>query len=222
MKPCVVITCEHATNRVPAKAQKDIAPKAETHFAYDLGAKSIAQYLAKELKAPLFLGGISRLVTDLNRSPNHKKRWGPLSACFSDSELSAIEKKYYLNYQEQVYQCMDAIKAPILHFSIHSFTPELNGEIRNADLGILFDPGRPGELRTAKELQAHVKKSMPEIRIRRNYPYLGKTDGFVSCLRKRYTPKKYIGLEIEFNQGTAIQNKNLHNCILAFLTTTVK
>ncbi len=214
MKQKIIITCEHATNQVPTKAKQAIKAKAQTHFAYDLGAKEIAQYFAKQLKSPLFLGEISRLVTDLNRSPNHKKRWGELSHHFTETELAEIEKKYYLDYREKIFKCMDAQTDFILHLSIHSFTPELNGEVRNADLGLLFDPARQPEIHFAKQLQKHLKETLPEVRVRRNYPYLGKTDGLVSCLRKRYSPQKYAGIEIEFNQGTAIKNKQLQNKIL--------
>lgn len=217
MKRAVVFTCEHATNRVPSKVKKAIASKKDTHFAYDIGAKAIASFLSKSIKAPLFLGEISRLVVDLNRSPNHKKRWGELSSHFSETDLSQIEQRYYLGYQNKIYNCIDGLKGSVLHFSIHSFTPELNGEVRNADLGLLFDPSRPGEVQVVKELQAYLKKHIPSVRVRKNYPYLGKTDGFVSCLRKRYSVKKYIGVEVEFNQGTAIQNKPLHKCLLDFL-----
>ena len=41
----------------------------------------------------------------------------------------------------------------------------------------------------------------PSLRIRRNYPYLGKADGFVTHLRRRFKSEDYIGIELEMNQA---------------------
>jgi hypothetical protein len=40
----------------------------------------------------------------------------------------------------------------------------------------------------------------PDLRVRSNYPYLGKGDGFTSFLRKRHGSSQYIGIELEVNQ----------------------
>ena len=37
----------------------------------------------------------------------------------------------------------------VVHIASHSFTPELNGHVRTADVGMLYDPGRPGEVEFA-------------------------------------------------------------------------
>ena len=91
--------------------------------------------------------------------------------------------------------------AEILHLSIHSFTPELNGEIRNADLGILYDPSRKEESALAKKIQKNLILIAPDLRVRKNYPYQGKNDGHTTALRKIFPPEKYIGFEIEMNQA---------------------
>ncbi len=38
------------------------------------------------------------------------------------------------------------------------------------------------------------------LKIRRNYPYLGKADGFTTYLRRRFLPCDYAGIELEVNQ----------------------
>ena len=90
----------------------------------------------------------------------------------------------------------------MLHLSIHSFTPVLHGQTRNADIGLLYDPGRAGERRLAVAWQKALRKRVPSLRVRRNYPYLGKADGFTTHLRRRF-PRAYLGLELEVNQALA-------------------
>ena len=38
-----------------------------------------------------------------------------------------------------------AARKQVLHVAVHSFTPVLHGERRNADVGLLYDPARPRE-----------------------------------------------------------------------------
>ena len=88
----------------------------------------------------------------------------------------------------------------MLHFSVHSFTPVLNGEVRNADAGFLYDPKRKGEKEICLYLQKYLAEQVPGVRVRRNYPYLGISDGLTKQMRMRYPEKKYLGIEIEVNQ----------------------
>jgi hypothetical protein len=38
------------------------------------------------------------------------------------------------------------------------------------------------------------------LRLRRNYPYRGRSDGLASLLRRRFPVEAYVGLELEVNQ----------------------
>ena len=51
-----------------------------------------------------------------------------------------------------------------------------------------------------------MKDQNPELKIRFNYPYLGKADGFTTYLRKIF-PENYIGIELEVNQKFVNNNK---------------
>jgi len=42
----------------------------------------------------------------------------------------------------------------VIHVAVHSFTPTLRGVRRNADVGLLYDPARPGELALARRWRA--------------------------------------------------------------------
>jgi predicted N-formylglutamate amidohydrolase len=88
----------------------------------------------------------------------------------------------------------------VIHLSSHSFTPELHGKIRNADIGLLYDPRRPGEVALCERWKAAFKLCAPDLAVRRNYPYAGKNDGLTAWFRRRLSPENYIGIEIEINQ----------------------
>jgi predicted N-formylglutamate amidohydrolase len=88
----------------------------------------------------------------------------------------------------------------VVHVSSHSFTPVLDGVVRNADVGLLYDPGRPGEAALCRAWQAQLADREPGLHVRRNYPYAGKSDGFAAFLRRRFSERDYIGIELEINQ----------------------
>jgi predicted N-formylglutamate amidohydrolase len=114
----------------------------------------------------------------------------------------AIIKQYYLPYREQIETIINGLvgmNRPVLHFSIHSFTPRLGKVVRKADLGLLYDPSRNLEKGYARQLQRILKTGSNYV-IRLNYPYRGKADGLTTALRKRYPAGQYSGMEIEINQ----------------------
>jgi len=88
----------------------------------------------------------------------------------------------------------------VVHIASHSFTPELNGHVRTADIGMLYDPGRPGEVAFATAWLDALRSADPTLRLRRNYPYIGKSDGVTQIMRRRYPPERYVGIELEVNQ----------------------
>jgi hypothetical protein len=48
--------------------------------------------------------------------------------------------------------------------------------------------------------KARFAEQVPDLRVRRNYPYAGKGDGLTRSLRRRFPPTRYVGIEIELNQ----------------------
>jgi predicted N-formylglutamate amidohydrolase len=122
----------------------------------------------------------------------------PLDA---DSKNNILET-YYFPYRNSIEEAIaSVIKAgeTVLHVSLHSFTPELNGEIRNCEIGLLYDSKRLQEKQLCQNFRKALLKEDPTLRIRFNYPYLGSADGFTTCLRKRFQ-KNYMGVELEINQ----------------------
>ena len=204
----LLITCEHGSNRIPARYRYLFASDAavlHTHRALDIGALAVAKILAKLVDAPLFHSTTSRLLIDLNRSLHHKGAYSEFTGRLAEAERTAICSRYYTPYRTNVeawIRSQTLRKKRVLHLSIHSFTPQLNGDVRNAEIGLLYDPRRKAESYLAAQIHERIKPQAKAEgwRIRRNYPYHGASDGFTTHLRRLFAPSAYLGLEIEMNQ----------------------
>jgi len=201
-----LVTCEHGGNRIPPPYRALFhghAALLATHRGYDPGALLLARQLARALCAPLVTSTVSRLLIDLNRSLGHPQLFSTASRGVPSTLRARIVAQHYLPYRAQVERLVGRSVSRgrrVVHVSSHSFTPELYGHVRRADVGLLYDPGRRGEARLCARWKASLEKMVPELRVRRNYPYAGKGDGLTSYLRKRFSPSVYVGVELEVNQ----------------------
>jgi predicted N-formylglutamate amidohydrolase len=202
----IIVTCEHGGNGVPLpyrslfRGARDVL---ETHRGYDLGALVVAKGLAKRLGAPLHFSTTSRLLVDLNRSLHVEAVWSRWSKELPPAEKARIVARWYAPYREAVQaELARRIGAGerVLHLSVHSFTPKLNGEVRNAEIGVLYDPNRTYEKGLALGLVAALKDEGGGVRVRRNYPYVGYSDGFTTYLRRCFRVSRYAGIELETRQ----------------------
>ena len=103
--------------------------------------------------------------------------------------------------------------------SIHSFTPILNGIERIADIGLLFDPARKQESRFCRELQGKLREQPTPLRVRRNYPYRGTSDGLTTALRCKFPGDQYLGIEIEINQARLTRKAELRRVVAHLVRT---
>ena len=202
-----IISCEHASNRVPPRFAQLFKGKEKvlcSHQAYDPGAANLARRLAGRIKSSVYLGSVSRLLIDLNRSPaNRKSLYSSYSRKLEKNDRELLLQKYYSPYREKVDTAVGRIidkDRPVLHISIHSFAPVKSGKVRKADIGLLYDPARTIEKEISGFLAGLLHEQVVSLRVRRNYPYLGKTDGFTSFMRRKYSAKLYAGIELEINQ----------------------
>ena len=210
----LILSCEHATNDVPEQYRPllaDCIDELDTHRGYDPGAHDFARRLAAMLSAPLFAGDVSRLLVDLNRSrANHRSPPVRLMQGLAPALKEEILARYYLPYRRQVEEAVaDRLRQnkTVLHLSIHSFTPVLDGVTRTADIGFLYDPSRAREKEFCRKWRAGLAGGDPEWRLRNNYPYLGVSDGFVTALRNKFPPHRYLGIELEINQIYPLDQK---------------
>ncbi|HZX31646.1 MAG TPA: N-formylglutamate amidohydrolase, partial [Rhodocyclaceae bacterium] len=175
----------------------------ESHRGHDPGALALARDLAAALGAPLVAATVSRLVVELNRSLGHRQL---LSDALKDAPREVRDKiiaRHYLPYRRRAEGLVaEAVGRGqrVIHISSHSFTPVLAGKVRNADIGLLYDPARPGEVALCDAWQQALSARSPRFKVRRNYPYAGKSDGFCTGLRRLFRPEDYVGVELEINQ----------------------
>lgn len=213
----IVVTCEHASARIPRRYIPLFGGKHRllaSHRAYDLGAAEVAIHVARVMGAPVVLGRASRLLIDLNRSSHHPQLFSEISRALPRHERDRILREIYEPHWAAATRAVDRARQHgfAVHWAIHSFTPVLEGTVRDADIGILYDPARSREKRMAKVLRSAITKELPGVRVRRNYPYRGVADGLATALRRRCPGSGYAGLEIEINQsmlGTARARRNL-------------
>lgn len=214
-KVALIISCEHAVDTVPDQYLSLFIPYQAllaSHRGIDFGALTIADDIAQHIPSDFVQARSTRLLVDCNKSPHHPRCFSAVTRNLSADEKEKIMNHYYWPFRNQV---MALIKERIeqgdqvWHLSIHSFTPVLNEIIRNADIGLLYDPQRESEKTLAKRWKREIKLLNPEYKVRMNYPYKGTSDGFTSLMRKQYNNKEYTGIELECNQAITLNAQKI-------------
>ncbi|SFF89087.1 N-formylglutamate amidohydrolase [Pontibacter chinhatensis] len=200
-----LITCEHGGNEIPpahAGLFTDARELLQSHRGYDIGAQELLENLT-DLADKTFYATTSRLLVELNRSLHHRNLFSEITRKLPQPEQEKILKEHYHPYRERVEELIHdlvMVGHQVLHVSVHSFTPVLDGEERQADIGLLYDPKRVGERNFCRDWKEAFREQQPELVVRFNYPYLGVSDGFPTYLRRKFTDRQYIGIELEVNQ----------------------
>ena len=203
----LIFTCEHGGNDIPPEyldcfdgGQAILS----SHRGYDPGTLELASRFAETFSAPLHYSTTTRLLVELNRSVrNRRVLFSSFTKRLSPEMKEAILRDFYFPYRKRV---EDAIAGwvgsggTVLHLSVHSFTPVLDGRARNADIGLLYDPGRGPEKEFSLRYGEEIIRLDRTVRVRRNYPYRGIADGFTTYLRSRFPGGSYLGIELEVNQ----------------------
>lgn len=145
-----LLTCDHATNRVPdwvgggdlGIAAQDMA----RHIAYDVGAAGLTRALARRLDAPAILSDFSRLVIDPNRGeddPTLLMRIYDGTVIPANRHAGAAEREMRLDrlYRpyHAAYAALAAARPDRAICAIHSFTRQLRGRPRRPwSVGVLY------------------------------------------------------------------------------------
>lgn len=199
----MLISCEHAGNEVP-DAYAPLFSGAEaalvSHRGWDPGALEVAQFLADQLQVQLFSMPVTRLLIEMNRSLDNPQLFSGFSSGLEEAVKTNLIKQYYLPYRNSIEAAIGQANRVVVHLSLHSFTPVLNGEVREVDIGLLFDPDRKSEFKFCTFLKSKLSTEWTELTIQFNEPYKGTDDGLTTSLRKKFPDRKYLGIEIEINQ----------------------
>ncbi len=180
----VVVTCDHATNRVPDDvAGGDLGLSDEDmnrHIAYDVGAAGVARVLADRLGAPAILSDFSRLVIDPNRGEDDptlimKLYDGTIIPANRGVDAAERERRMamlYTPYHVALGKLLEAHPEPIV-IAVHSFTRQLRGKApRPWHVGVLSATDR----RLTAPLLARLAME-EDLIVGDNEPYSGHLDG---------------------------------------------
>lgn len=201
-----VISCEHASNDVPEGVVLGVGLDVlASHVAWDPGAAAIARAIADALGVRASLGTSTRLYVDLNRSEHGPAAIpavafgtpvpGNATVTVADRQTRlATHRAYRADVTEAVRAAL-AEHGRCVHLSIHTFTPVMNGQARDFDCGVLYDPESPADRVAADALVAALTAA--GFATRRNEPYGGTGDGFTTTLRDTFGRGQYAGVEVE-------------------------
>ncbi len=221
----LVVSCEHGGNEIPKDFQKYFVNQRailQSHRGYDPGTLDLFEDV-KALSGFSESNTFSRLLIECNRSLHHPKLFSEFTKSISETEKEKLISTLYLPYRNSIENHIRTFileEKTVLHISIHSFTPILNGEERNNDIGLLYDSKKPFEKTLCELWKAFIIEESPLIKVRFNYPYLGSADGFTTYLRKQF-PENYIGIELEVNQKW-VKNDGLNKTIKSTIVKSIK
>lgn len=140
---------DHASNHVPDTVSLGVPPALMSeHIAIDIGVAPLGRALCGALSCPGILGGVSRLVIDLNREEDapglipDRSDGHDISGNrdVADTERRARIDHYWRPYHDHIAHKISE-NDPKLLISLHSFTPSLvtDDTPRPWQIGILYN-----------------------------------------------------------------------------------
>ena len=149
----IVLLADHARRALPEE-YGDLGLPAEEfhrHIAYDIGVEQVTRRLAALTGAPAIMANFSRLLIDPNRGEDdptlirqlYDGTIVPANYPLSTQERARRLEKFYLPYHDAVAAMVASVAAasgaaPFI-FSVHSFTPVMQGHVRPWQVGVLWD-----------------------------------------------------------------------------------
>lgn len=210
-KTVLVLSCEHGGREVPP-AHTALFSGTEvlldSHRGWDPGALELAREMADAFGVTLHAATTTRLLVDLNRSIGHRQLLSEFTRHLPPALRRDIVERHYRPHREAVEADIArriVSGERVIHIASHSFTPTLGGVDRRADVAWLYDPRRPAEQAFAAGWMRALAPLAPDLRLRRNYPYHGRSDGLMRVLRQRHPDQAYAGIELEVNQRFVAQ-----------------
>jgi predicted N-formylglutamate amidohydrolase len=180
-----LVTCDHASNRVPAwVGGGDLGiPSADMdrHIAWDVGAAGLACELGRLLDSPVLMSDFSRLVIDPNRGEDDptlvmKLYDGtiiPANRYLTNEGVEERLDRLYRPYHA-AYARLAALRPDRVIVAVHSFTPALRGRPPRPWLvGVLYSHL---DERLSRPLIARLEGE-PDLCVGDNEPYSGHLPG---------------------------------------------
>jgi predicted N-formylglutamate amidohydrolase len=202
----LVLSCEHASNRLPFAARPSPAERRllASHWGWDIGAWELTRELARRLRTSAVGGRWSRLVIDLNRrldDPTLIRRKVEQVALSWNRQLDIAEiERRFLDYHAPYHLQLDRLilqrlvrdVRPLI-LAVHSFTGIYHGRLRPFDVGVLYDKHPALAHRLGRALRT------AGLSVRYNQPYSGMA-GLMYAADRHGTHYGLPCLELELNQ----------------------
>lgn len=202
------VTCEHASNRVPAPLRTNAVDRVwlNSHWGYDIGARTLSLELIRALGGNGVLARFSRLVVDANREPWHRDLIRVATEghrlSFNEQLAPAEIERRVQRFHEPYHAAVDAglrsrlesEEGDVLLLSVHTFTPVWNHRVRPMDVGVLFSDYEGLAVRLATELRADGLDTAL------NEPYSGR-QGLIYAAERHGSGLNVVFLELEVNQS---------------------
>lgn len=209
----LLLTCEHASNRLPAGWSAEDDWLKSTHWAWDIGAAEITRHLARETGAGAVLATWSRLLVDLNRGHTGRNLFRtvadgrPVQMNLELSEAGRAERleRYWVPFHDAVAARVSGKNV----FSVHSFTPVYEGSRRSLEMGVLFYEDEP---RAQAFADALIRAGF-ETRL--NEPYSG-MGGMMYSAHRHARAAQTRSLELEIRQDL-LEDASMHPRIVRAL-----
>lgn len=182
----LVLLADHAGRELPDEYGDLGLPASEfnRHIAYDIGVEAVTRALAARRGVPAVMARFSRLLIDANRGeddPTLIRQLYDGTVVPANYPMSAEERerrldRYYRPYHDAVGSMIASVAAatgaaPFI-FSIHSFTPSMQGRPRPWHVGVLWD----SDPRAVKPLLSMLADD-PLLVVGDNEPYDGALRG---------------------------------------------
>lgn len=196
----LLLVCEHAGRVIPESLSGLglSGEELDMHIAYDIGAENLARELAGRFGCTLVVQRYSRLVIDCNRPPGNAQSIPetsdqidiPGNRKLSQEDRECREREIFEPFAR-------AGRAEISRehiryaFSVHSFTPVMDGLPRPWDIGFLYRHRSSGGGRLVKL----ARQLWPDMTVGDNQPYRVEdgSDWFIPvCAESRNIPHSLI------------------------------
>ncbi|WP_030541787.1 N-formylglutamate amidohydrolase [Sphingobium sp. DC-2] len=143
----LLIIADHASAHVPEDIDLGIDPALlKDHIAVDIGVAGVSRLLAGQLGCTTILGGVSRLVIDLNREDDAPGLLPVMSDGHAipgnrHADLADRMMRFHHPYHHHIERVLEGMGNAFI-LSVHSFTPRLASDPqqhRPWDIGILYN-----------------------------------------------------------------------------------
>jgi len=182
----LVLVADHAGRALPDEYGALGLPASEfdRHIAYDIGVEKVTRELAALLGAPAVLANFSRLLIDPNRGEDDptliRQLYDgtvvpgnyPMAAEERERRLERFYRPYHDAVASMAASVAEAFGAAPFLFSVHSFTPVMQGVVRPWHVGILWDSDDRAPAPLIEALSAE-----PGLVVGDNEPYDGALRG---------------------------------------------